>query len=504
MEGRVGVLEGQPNGAVMSFNFSPTTDMARSSGGFPSGEIHLDTEDQEAATFVMVSVATDTGANARLALASGVPGTVLVLQQTGDVNQYALAMLSDNPVDMGDHFMLPISSLTLASYPLTPGPTGLSAAGISQGGGTSRPPAGPMGPEGVQGSTGEPGPQGEVGPQGPQGDVGPAGAQGAGGPPGPQGEIGPQGSQGETGAAGASTGAFPLEWKTSVTATNPAHGYIKANSLDATQYTEIYTSVYDKNGQALVTLNEMSVGDEVYVYESGQLSTWNRYKLTAVPDMKDDPIDWAILSVTYDSTGPRAFTPGGNTQVILTTPIHGEAGPPGPMGPAGSQGVAGSPGSQGVQGEAGPSGPMGPAGAQGVPGSQGIQGVQGPQGPQGDMAWPWIEVTTTTANATPKSIATIPIPASTTVMIEMQIVARRTGGAAGATDDGGSYIAWCTYKNLAGTATIIGNLSFGNTDEDVAAWDVTTSVSGSNVSINVIGANMNVSWKARYRTYSVS
>ena len=89
-------------------------------------------------------------------------------------------------------------------------------------------------------------------------------------------------------------------------------------------------------------------------------------------------------------------------------------------------------------------------------------------------------------------------------MIEMQIVARRTGGTAGSVDDGGSYIAWCTYKNLAGTATIIGNLSFANTDEDVAAWDVTTSASGSNVSINVIGANMNVSWKARYRTYSIS
>ena len=41
-------------------------------------------------------------------------------------------------------------------------------------------------------------------------------------------------------------------------ATNPAHGYIKANNTDATTYTEIYTSVYDKNGQALVTLNEVA------------------------------------------------------------------------------------------------------------------------------------------------------------------------------------------------------------------------------------------------------
>ena len=70
-------------------------------------------------------------------------------------------------------------------------------------------------------------------------------------------------------------------------------------------------------------------------------------------------------------------------------------------------------------------------------GPQGPQGVQGPQGPQGDVAYAVDRGTTTTTNATPKSIATIPIPASTTVMIEMQVVGRRTGGAAGSAEDGG-------------------------------------------------------------------
>ena len=456
VESKVTTLEAQPNGAVMSFNFSTSVEMV-----VGPGEIRLDSADQTAATNILVSAVSDSGANARLALSSGVPGTILVLQQSGIVNQYALAMLSADPVDMGDHFMLPISSLTLASGPLIDGLVGLSASGISQGQ-TERPAQGPEGPQGIQGPPGVPGPQGEIGPQGPQG---------------------------ETGAAGASTGAFPLEWKIATTATNPLHGYIKANNNDAAAFTEIYTSVYDKNGQALVTLNEMSTGDEIYVYEAGQLSTWNRYELTAPPDLKEDPIDWAVLYVNYVGTGPLPFTPSVNKQVLLTTPIHGE---PGPAGPAGAQGIQGVPGSEG------------PAGQQGPQGAQGIQGPQGLQGPPGEAATPWTEVTTTTTSAVSKSIATITIPASTTVAFEIQIVARRTGGAAGNAEDGASYIAYCTYKNVAGTAVIIGNLSFPNTDEDVAAWDVTTSASGNVVSINVIGANMNVSWKARYRTYSIS
>ena len=503
VEERVTTLEGQPNGAVMSFTFSPETEMPMARGAEPDfgvGEIRFDTEDQTAATTVMVSATTESGADARLALSSAIPGTVLVIQQSGDVAQYAMAVMNGDPMDMGDHFMLPVASVQLASNPLIHGElVGLSGAGISGGG--------------------------EPGPEGAQGPLGPEGVQGPQGEPGPQGEVGPQGPQGETGAAGASTGAFHLEWKTNTDPTNPAHGYIKANTGDATTYTEIYTSVYDRNGQALVTLNEMSTDDEVFLYEAGQISTWNRYQLTAAPSLKEDPIDWAVLKVIYVDTGPRTFTPSGNTQVILTTPIHGEPGPP---GPAGAQGLQGIPGPEGQTGQQGPQGPQGiqgpvgetgttgatgPAGATGAAGpqgpkgdtgAQGIQGPQGVQGPAGANATPWTEVATTTTNNVAKPIATITIPATTTVAIEIQVVGRRTGGASGSAEDGASYVAYCTYKNVAGTAVIIGNLTFVNTDEDVAAWDVTTTASSNVVSLNVVGANMNVSWKARYRTYSVS
>ena len=61
---------------------------------FTPGEIRLDSEDQTAATSILVSTSSETGADARLALSSALPGTVLVLQQSGDVNQYAMAVMS--------------------------------------------------------------------------------------------------------------------------------------------------------------------------------------------------------------------------------------------------------------------------------------------------------------------------------------------------------------------------------------------------------------------------
>jgi hypothetical protein len=47
------------------------------------------------------------------------------------VSQYALAIVAADPVDNGDYFALPISSLALGANPLVAGATGLSAAGIS-------------------------------------------------------------------------------------------------------------------------------------------------------------------------------------------------------------------------------------------------------------------------------------------------------------------------------------------------------------------------------------
>ena len=88
-----------------------------------------------------------------------------MLQQSG-VNQYAFACDGD-PMDMGDHFMLPLSGVPAGVRPTR------ARADRSVGGGHQPQERrvdglqGPQGPEGVQGPPGEPGPQGEVGPRPP-------------------------------------------------------------------------------------------------------------------------------------------------------------------------------------------------------------------------------------------------------------------------------------------------------------------------------------------------
>lgn len=110
-----------------------------------------------------------------------------------------------------------------------------------------------------------------------------------------------------------------------------------------------------------------------------------------------------------------------------------------------------------------------------------------------------------TTNNTATTIHTVAIPASTTVGIQVVVVSRRTGGSAGTAEDGAMYVRYATYKNVAGTATLIGAVSSPHTAEDQAGWDVTFNVSGSNVQIQVTGAtNNNVTWHVTLRTWAVS
>jgi hypothetical protein len=149
------------------------------------------------------------------------------------------------------------------------------------------------------------------------GIVGPPGVQGPVGPPGPAGAQGVEGPVGPQGQPGASSGAYPYEWKTNTAATDPAHGFIKANINIATAYTELYISVYDKNNQAFLPVNMLVEGDTVVMYEAGQIGTWNRYAVTGPPVVTGDPAEWATLPVAYLETGPHQFTPGGNTQILV-------------------------------------------------------------------------------------------------------------------------------------------------------------------------------------------
>ena len=111
----------------------------------------------------------------------------------------------------------------------------------------------------------------------------------------------------------------------------------------------------------------------------------------------------------------------------------------------------------------------------------------------------------TTTDATVTTVATIAIPASTTVVIEAHVAARRTGGGAGSAEDGAGYVVRGTYKNVAGTATLIGSVNADYTAESQAGWDATFTASGGNVLVRVTGAvNNNVSWYCCANAYQIS
>lgn len=100
-----------------------------------------------------------------------------------------------------------------------------------------------------------------------------------------------------------------------------------------------------------------------------------------------------------------------------------------------------------------------------------------------------------TTDGTASTLYTHTIPASTTVRVEATVVARRTGGSAGTAEDGASYKLSGCYKNVAGTATIIGVVTTIYADEDQAGWNATLQVNAGTVRVRVTGAtNNNVTW----------
>lgn len=109
-----------------------------------------------------------------------------------------------------------------------------------------------------------------------------------------------------------------------------------------------------------------------------------------------------------------------------------------------------------------------------------------------------------TTDGTTTTLHTFAIPATTTVAIEVVIVARRTGGASGTAEDGARYKCLAVYKNVAGTATIIGVVN-QTADESQAAWDGTLTVSAGNVLCRVTGAAANnITWHMTAHTWQVS
>lgn len=111
-----------------------------------------------------------------------------------------------------------------------------------------------------------------------------------------------------------------------------------------------------------------------------------------------------------------------------------------------------------------------------------------------------------TTDGTQTTLATIAITSGYTYLIESRVTARRTGGSSGTADDGASYVRRGTYTTKSSTVTLMGSVQTLGTDaEDQAGWDVTLSISSTNVLVRVTGAaNNNVTWLAETSVLKVA
>lgn len=109
-----------------------------------------------------------------------------------------------------------------------------------------------------------------------------------------------------------------------------------------------------------------------------------------------------------------------------------------------------------------------------------------------------------TTDATVTTLYTATIPVDHSVVVSGYVVARRTGGSAGAANDGAGYRVEFVAKNTAGTAALIGSGSVTVLGESQAGWDVALSASGGAILVRVTGAaNNNVTWAWTGRSLSV-
>jgi hypothetical protein len=115
-----------------------------------------------------------------------------------------------------------------------------------------------------------------------------------------------------------------------------------------------------------------------------------------------------------------------------------------------------------------------------------------------------VQARVATTDATVATLYAATIPVDTTVIVSGHVVARRTGGSAGAANDGAGYVVEFCAKNTTGTAALIGAGTVTVLGESQAGWDCTLSASAGTIRVRVTGAaNNNVSWRWSGRSLSV-
>ncbi|TVM02753.1 MAG: hypothetical protein CV087_08800 [Candidatus Brocadia sp. WS118] len=110
---------------------------------------------------------------------------------------------------------------------------------------------------------------------------------------------------------------------------------------------------------------------------------------------------------------------------------------------------------------------------------------------------------TLTTDATVTPLQRIEVKTDTSIYIEARVIARRTGGSAGAAGDSAFYVIQAGFKNISGTVSLIASTIL-NGGEDQASWDLGFAIDGTQAVLVGTGAvNNNISWQSAVSYYEV-
>jgi hypothetical protein len=109
-----------------------------------------------------------------------------------------------------------------------------------------------------------------------------------------------------------------------------------------------------------------------------------------------------------------------------------------------------------------------------------------------------------TTNNTATALHTLATASNFSYALEATVLARRTGGTAGAVGDTARYKILACYKNIAGVVTIVGVVN-RTIDENVAGYDANFAINGTNIETRVTGVNnTNITWHVTLRVMALS
>jgi hypothetical protein len=228
-----------------------------------------------------------------------------------------------------------------------------------------------------------------TGTAGPQGAQGLAGDKGDKGETGAKGDKGVDGAQGQNGNFGGAT--FNYTFTTNTANTDPSAGFLKFNTSDPIDATELYIDDQDKNTtdiQSFIrTIDDSSstIKGHFRISLKNNAAIFGLYTISSLHENNG----YYTVNCAYVSGSNVLFD---NADDIIITFARtgdigdkGEKGTKGDVGAQGVQGAVGDKGEVGVQGAQGLTGDKGEIGAQGAQGSVGVQGSTGDKGEKGEI-----------------------------------------------------------------------------------------------------------------------